>query len=104
MGRTKTETPVAQEATGVIIEQETAIDVVGTEEVAAAVVVDSEEVTYEAELIPSGTFIAESGEEYEFTVDSFTCKGKNYTKAEALKTPDVLELLISLKSFILKQK
>ncbi|HSD07914.1 hypothetical protein [Flavobacterium sp.] len=58
----------------------------------------------EAELIPSGRFIAENGTEYEFAVSQFTFQGKVYTKEEALSNhADVLEHLASVKSFILKK-
>jgi len=60
--------------------------------------------THEATIIPSGRFIAENGNEYEFAVGQFTFQGKVYTKEEALSDhPDVLEHLASLKSFILKK-
>jgi hypothetical protein len=62
------------------------------------------EVTHDAELIPSGVFIAESGDSFEFAVSQFTFQGKVYTKEEALSNhADVLEHLISVKSFILKK-
>jgi hypothetical protein len=70
---------------------------------AAADKAAAEEV-HEAELIPSGRFIAENGDAFEFAVSSFTFKGKVYTKEEALSDhADVLEHLISVKSFILKK-
>lgn len=59
---------------------------------------------HEAELIPSGIFVAENGDSFEFAVGQFTFQGKVYTKAEALSDhTDVLEHLISVKSFILKK-
>lgn len=84
------ETPVVEET---IVEE--TIDT--TEEVA-------EEVSHEAVLIPSGRFVAENGDEYEFAVNAFTFQGKVYTKDEALSNhSDVLERLVALKSFILKK-
>jgi len=60
--------------------------------------------THDAKLIPSGRFIAENGNEFEFAVSEFTFQGKTYTKEEALSDhTDVLEHLISVKSFILKK-
>lgn len=62
------------------------------------------EQSHEAQLIPSGIFVAENGDSFEFAVDQFTFKGKVYTKEEALSDhADVLEHLISVKSFILKK-
>jgi len=60
--------------------------------------------SHDAKLIPSGRFIAENGDEFEFAVSAFTFQGKTYTKEEALSDhADVLEHLISVKSFILKK-
>jgi hypothetical protein len=62
------------------------------------------EQSHEAQLIPSGIFVAENGDSFEFAVSQFTFKGKVYTKEEALSDhADVLEHLISVKSFILKK-
>jgi hypothetical protein len=62
------------------------------------------EEVHEAQLIPSGIFVAENGDSFEFAVSQFTFKGKVYTKEEALSDhDDVLEHLISVKSFILKK-
>ena len=59
----------------------------------------------DAEIIPSGVFISESGEEYEFTVAKFLFKGKKYQVQEAIANhEDVLEELAALNSFILKRK
>ncbi|MDI6033022.1 hypothetical protein QLS91_08040 [Flavobacterium sp. LB2P84] len=70
---------------------------------AAADKAAAEEV-HEAQLIPSGIFVAENGDSFEFAVDQFTFQGKVYTKEEALSDhTDVLEHLISVKSFILKK-
>jgi len=70
---------------------------------AAADKAASEEV-HEAQLIPSGIFVAENGDSFEFAVGQFTFQGKVYTKEEALSDhTDVLEHLISVKSFILKK-
>jgi membrane protein involved in colicin uptake len=60
--------------------------------------------THDAEIIPSGRFIAENGNEYEFAVSQFTFQGKTYSKEEALSDhADVLEHLAKIKSFILKK-
>lgn len=60
--------------------------------------------THDATIIPSGRFIAKNGDEFEFAVSAFTFQGKTYTKEEALSDhADVLEHLISVKSFILKK-
>lgn len=57
------------------------------------------------EIIPSGVFVSESGNEYEFTVQKFLFKGKKYQVQEAIANhTDVLEELVSLNSFILKLK
>jgi uncharacterized protein YaiL (DUF2058 family) len=70
---------------------------------AAADKAASQEV-HEAQLIPSGIFVAENGDSFEFAVGQFTFQGKVYTKEEALSDhTDVLEHLISVKSFILKK-
>ncbi|SEG31596.1 hypothetical protein [Flavobacterium urumqiense] len=62
------------------------------------------EQSHEAQLIPSGIFVAENGNSFEFAVSQFTFKGKVYTKEEALSDhADVLEHLISVQSFILKK-
>ena len=62
------------------------------------------EKSHEAQLIPSGIFVAENGDSFEFAVNQFTFKGKVYTKEEALSDhADVLEHLISVQSFILKK-
>lgn len=59
----------------------------------------------EAELIAADVFIAEDGTEYEFTVKSFLFNGKKYDVTEAVANDAVvLEELVKLKSFILKQK
>ena len=62
------------------------------------------EQSHEAQLIPSGIFVAENGNSFEFAVSQFTFKGEVYTKEEALSDhADVLEHLISVQSFILKK-
>jgi hypothetical protein len=91
MAKAKKNTTVADEAAVVTKEVIVAVDVIATEEVNAV------------SLIPSGVFIAESGDEYEFTVSKFSFKGVRYTIDEALKSPEILELLVSLNSFILKK-
>lgn len=59
----------------------------------------------EAELIAADIFITEDGAEYEFTVKSFLFKGAKYNVADAVANhAEVLEELVKLKSFILKQK
>ncbi|MNR42871.1 hypothetical protein D3C85_1614360 [compost metagenome] len=106
MAKNNKKTPVAEPAIGVNPEVVAAV-VVETPVVSPAVItpVVTEIETHEAELIPSGIFVAESGDEYEFTVGSFMYKGGKFTKEEALSNhPEVLEHLISLKSFILKKK
>lgn len=116
-------TPVVEETAGVNREVQAAevvsTEVVSTEavstEVQAAEVVTTEAVSteleaaaieqsHEAQLIPEGIFVAENGDSFEFAVSQFTFKGKVYTKEEALSDhADVLEHLISVKSFILKK-
>lgn len=111
-------TPVVEEAAGVNIEVQAA-EVVSTEvegaevastEVEGAELVSTEaeaaatEQSHEAQLIPEGIFVAENGDSFEFAVSQFTFKGKVYTKEEALSDhADVLEHIISVKSFILKK-
>ena len=114
-------TPVVEETAGVNTEVQAAevvstevegAEVVSTEavstEVEGAEVVSTEatviEQSHEAQLIPEGIFVAENGDSFEFAVSQFTFKGKVYTKEEALSDhADVLEHLISVKSFILKK-
>jgi len=91
MEKAKKNTTVANEAAVVSKEAIVAVEVIAAEEVNAV------------SLIPSGVFVAESGDEYGFTVSKFSFKGKRYTIDEALKSTEVLELLVSLNSFILKQ-
>jgi hypothetical protein len=91
MAKAKKNTPAADEAAVVTEKAIVAVEVIAAEEVNAAI------------LIPSGVFIAESGDEYEFTVSKFSFKGVRYTIEEALKSPEILELLVSLNSFILKK-
>jgi hypothetical protein len=108
MSKHKKTTPVVDATTGV--KPETVTPVV-TPEVVAPIVTPETVIpivndikTHDAEIIPSGRFIAENGNEYEFAVGQFTFQGKVYTKEEALSDhPDVLEHLASLKSFILKK-
>ena len=106
MSKDKTTTPSVEAADGVNPE------VAGTEvvvaEVASTEVASTEapatEQSHEAQLIPSGIFVAENGDSFEFAVNQFTFKGKVYTKEEALSDhADVLEHLIYVKSFILKK-
>lgn len=99
-------TPVVEETAGVNTEVQAA-EVVSTEVEGAEVVSTEATVTeqsHEAQLIPEGIFVAENGDSFEFAVSQFTFKGKVYTKEEALSDhADVLEHLISVKSFILKK-
>lgn len=77
-------------------------DKVAADKAAAALL--ATEQSHEAQLIPEGIFVAENGDSFEFAVSQFTFKGKVYTKEEALSDhADVLEHLISVKSFILKK-
>lgn len=90
------DTPVAEQAAGVILEN------VATTEVVAAQ--EGQEVQ-EVALIAPDVFIAEDGSEYEFTVKSFLFKGEKYDVADAVANASgVLDELVKLKSFILKQK
>ena len=67
-------------------------------------VIQTEQVL-EVELISADTFVSESGNEYGFTVGAFIFKGKRYNVAEAVaNAPEVLEEVVKLNSFILKQK
>lgn len=85
----------AVEETAAVIEENNAV---------ADVAVVEEEVL-EVELIAPGTFVSEEGNEYEFTTGAFVFKGKKYDVADALaNAPEVLEQLVKLNSFILKQK
>jgi hypothetical protein len=96
-------TPVVEETAGVNTEVKAA-EVVTTEAVSTEVDDAETKQSHEAQLIPSGIFVAENGDSFEFAVNQFTFKGKVYTKAEALSDhTDVLEHLISVKSFILKK-
>lgn len=93
MAKAKIETAVVEETAAVIQEEVVAAEVVATEEV------------LEVELIAPGTFISEEGNEYEFTTGAFVFKGKKYDAVEAVaNAPEVLEELVKLNSFILKQK
>lgn len=93
MPKAKKETAVVEETAAVIQEENTATEV--------AVVAEVQEV----EIIANDTFIAEDGTEYEFTTGAFVFKAKKYTAAEAVaNAPEVLEELLKLNSFILKQK
>ena len=96
MEKNKKTTPSVEAADGVNTE------VVSTE--VASTEAPATEQSHEAQLIPSGIFVAENGDSFEFAVNQFTFKGKVYTKEEALSDhADVLEHLISVKSFILKK-
>lgn len=94
MAKAKIETAAVEE-TAAVIEENNAV---------AEVAVVEEEVL-EVELIAPGTFVSEEGNEYEFTTGAFVFKGKKYDVAEAVaNAPEVLEELVKLNSFILKQK
>lgn len=96
-------TPVVEETAGVNTEVQAA-EVVSTEAVSTELEAAATEQSHEAQLIPGGIFVAENGDSFEFAVSQFTFKGKVYTKEEALSDhADVLEHLISVKSFILKK-
>lgn len=91
----KQDAPVVDETADALLEN------VATTEVVAAEAIEVQE----AELIAADVFIAENGTEYEFTVKRFLFKGKKYDVTEAVaKDADVLEELVKLKSFILKEK
>lgn len=95
MGKDKTETAVVEETAAVIQEEVVKAEVAVTEEVEVQ----------DAEVISGNTFISEEGNEYEFTVSKFLFKGKKYFVADAVaNAPEVLEELLKLNSFILKQK
>ncbi len=86
----------------VTVESDEAVEEATTEEVVETV---SEIDVQNVEIIPSGVFVSESGNEYEFTVQKFLFKGKKYQVQEAIANhTDVLEQLVSLNSFILKLK
>ena len=94
MAKAKKETAVVEETAAVIQDNNA---------VAEVAVVEAE--VLEVELIAPGTFISEEGNEYEFTTGAFVFKGKKYDAAEAVaNAPEVLEELVKLNSFILKQK
>ena len=123
MGKKINPTPVVEETAGVNTEVQAAevvsteavstevvnteavsTEVVNTEDVSTELEAASTEQSHEAQLIPEGIFVAENGDSFEFAVSQFTFKGKVYTKEEALSDhADVLEHLISVKSFILKK-
>lgn len=108
MSKDKTTTPVVEAAAGVNTEVQAAevvsTEVVNTEGVSTELEAAATEQSHEAQLIPEGIFVAENGDSFEFAVSQFTFKGKVYTKEEALSDhADVLEHLISVKSFILKK-
>lgn len=93
MSKVKIETAVVDETAAVIQENNAVAEVAVVDEV------------QEVEIIASDTFVAEDGKEYEFTVGAFVFKGKKYDVAEAVaNAPEVLEELVKLNSFILKQK
>lgn len=91
----KQDAPVVVETAGDLLEN------VATTEVVAAEVIEVQE----AELIAADVFIAEDATEYEFNVKSFLFKGAKYNVADAVANhAEVLEELVKLKSFILKEK
>lgn len=93
MAKDKKETVAVEETAAVIQENNAVAEVAVVEEV------------QEVEIIENDTFIAENGNEYEFTTGAFVFKGKKYDAVEAVaNAPEVLEELVKLNSFILKQK
>jgi len=77
---------------------------VNQEEVVSVVVVETAK-AFEVVLVVPGTFISEEGNGYEFNSGAFVFKGKKYDAVEAVaNAPEVLEELVKLNSFILKQK
>lgn len=93
MAKAKKETAVVEETAAVIQDNNAVAEVAVVEEV------------QEVEIIANDTFIAENGKEYEFTTGAFVFKGKKYDAVEAVaNAPEVLEELVKLNSFILKQK
>lgn len=108
MAKSKIETAVVDEATVVIPENTTVIKndaVVEETSTVTGFIHQEQQEVLEVELIAPGTFVSESGNEYEFTVGAFIFKGKKYDVAEAVaNAPEVLEELVKLNSFILKQK
>jgi hypothetical protein len=107
MAKAKKETAVVDETAAVIQEEVVTTEVVATEEVSTVTGFAAQEVgeVLEVELIAPDTFISEEGKEYEFTTGAFVFKGKKYDVADAVaNAPEVLEELLKLNSFILKQK
>lgn len=107
MGKPKKETAVVDETAAVIEDNNTVAEVAVVEETSSVTgfIHQEQEEVLEVELIAPGTFVSESGNEYEFTVGAFIFKGKKYDVAEAVaNAPEVLEELLKLNSFILKQK
>jgi hypothetical protein len=96
MAKAKIETAVVDETAAVIQEETATVETFVSQE---------QEEVLEVELIAPGTFISEDGTEYEFTTGAFVFKGKKYDAVEAVaNAPEVLEELVKLNSFILKQK
>lgn len=99
------ETPVVTE-TPVVVETPVVTETPAVTETPVVVETPAETETkvHDAEIIPSGRFIAANGDEYEIAMNSFTFQQKTYSKEEALSDhSDVLEHLASIKSFILKK-
>lgn len=69
------------------------------------VITDEDDIeTQEASILEPFSFISESGEEYQITVPKFRFKGQEYDSQKAIdETPEVLEILIEAKSFIIKK-
>lgn len=108
MSKENKNTPVVAAVTGVdTTADKAAADKAAADKVAADKVAADKataDKVHEASIIALGKFTAENGNEYEFTVNSFTFQGITYTKEEALSDHnDVLEHLASVKSFILKK-
>ena len=57
----------------------------------------------DAEIVDEPAVFEFQGDNYEITVKEFSFKGQKYSKSEALGHPDVLEVLVNTKSFILKK-
>lgn len=96
MAKAKIETAVVEETAAVIQDENATVE---------GFIHQEQEEVQEVEIISGDTFISENGTEYEFTTGAFVFKGKKYDAVEAVaNAPEVLEELVKLNSFILKQK
>lgn len=96
MAKAKIETAVVEETAAVIQDKNATVE---------GFIHQEQEEVQEVEIISGDTFISENGTEYEFTTGAFVFKGKKYDAVEAVaNAPEVLEELVKLNSFILKQK